>query len=323
MNNFLLSDGSRVHLIGDPHLGKSFKTGVPVHRLGEREFAQRVRFVHELHDDADIIVMVGDLFDHPAVTREVVLQAAMAALSAAENNPDVLYIYMRGNHDQARNLSKVGAWPLFRRMVADRHDNLIVCDEPTVVRKLAILPWEWERTTEQQVEVIKDQGPVEHAIGHWDLVQFDDDGDHMAPVASLRAAFGEIGLWSGHFHRPGVYPVDGVDVNCTGSMMPYAHGEDPYGEVYVTITAAEAAERTDLANKCVRILLQPGEKMPEIDCLALTRKVVGEAKSEKTVLLDDYDFQNALAERIKPLDETVRSFIQERININAASAAEE
>lgn len=326
MNDFQLSTGARVHLIGDPHLGKKFgqEQGVLLHRLGERETRQAAHFADELEADADVIVMIGDLFDTPYVSDAVIVAAARAALSAAERNSDVLYVFIAGNHDKPRNLALVGAWHAFREMTQGRLNNLIILDRPAHLGGLAFFPWEWDRRADDQVADLANAVGVEHAIGHWDLAVFDGKDDHLAPVAAMRAAWGTIGMWSGHYHVAGDYTVgDGV-VHCTGSMEPYAQGE---GDMYVTLTRAEALAADDLHDKHVRVLLAPGEDMPDIDCLALTHKRVrpeaDEEGTEITVSVDDFDFHRIVRERIQDRDPRVRGFIEERMSLNVSAAEEQ
>lgn len=312
---FTLADGRVVHLIGDPHLGRDFDKHAPLHRRGERAMTQAAHFSAELDEDADIIVEMGDLFDHHSVGRDVILAAARAALSGAERNPGVLFFFMAGNHDRPRNLSTIGAWSLFKKMVEHRLPNLIVVDTPLAAEGLAFFPWEWDRTALEQVKDLEG-ATVEHAIGHWDLSVFDGKDAHLVPVAAIRAAFGDVGIWSGHYHVAGSYTIEGYEVTCTGSMEPYAQGE---GDMYVTLTRAEALERDDLRNKCVRVVLAPGEEMPDIDCLALTHKRErSEEDDEETITADDLDFAELVKARIQDRDPVVRSFIEERMNLNVA-----
>lgn len=310
MNDFQLANGNRVHLIGDPHLGKKFEEGVPLHRRGERELGQALQFAAELETDAETIVMVGDLFDNPYVSDAVIVAAARAVLGAAERNPATMFVMLAGNHDKPRNLSLVGAWHAFREMTQDRLPNLIILDRPACVGGLAFFPWEWDRRADDQVQDIADAVGIEHAIGHWDLAVFDGKDDHLAPIAALREAFGDVGMWSGHYHKAGVYLEV---VNCTGSMLPYAHGE---GDLYVTLTREEALARDDLHDKHVRLLLAPGEDEPDIDCLALTHKRVRPENDEQpTVSVDDFDFHQIVRERINDRDPLVRGFIEERMSL--------
>src|SRR3546814_20896947 len=85
---------------------------------------------------------------------------------------------------------------------------------------------------------------------------FGGDDSHICPTAALKAKFGDgLTIYSGHYHLPGEYEVDGHTVVCTGSMEPYSHAEDPSGDLYVTLTLAELEARDDLHDKCVRVLL--------------------------------------------------------------------
>ena len=316
-NDFQLKSGARVHLIGDPHLGKKFdqQQGILPHRMGERESRQAAHFSSELESDADVIVMIGDLFDNPYVSDAVIVAAARATLSAAERNDNVLYVFMAGNHDKPRNLTLVGAWHAFREMTQGRLNNLIILDRPAHLGGLAFFPWEWDRRADVQVADLQGAVGVEHAIGHWDLSVFDGKDDHLAPVAALSEAFGDtVGLWSGHYHRAAVYPVGEGTVTCTGSMEPYAHGE---GDMYVTLTRAEALTRDDLHDKHVRVILAAGEDLPDLDALAVTHKRVREdvVEDEVTVSVDDFDFSRLVRERIKDRDPRVRGFIEERMSL--------
>jgi DNA repair exonuclease SbcCD nuclease subunit len=320
MTDFTLSDGVRVHLVGDPHIGRKFgvEQGVPRHRLGEREAKQAAHFAAELEAEADIIIMVGDLFDNAYVSDLVVVATANAVLAAAERNPDVLYVMFPGNHDLPKNLSAVGAWVSFRKMVEDRFDNLKVIEKPTNVFGIAVFPWEYDRRADEQITDLIGSGDVEAAVGHWDLSLFDEKDDHLAPVSELRAAFGEIDIYSGHYHKPGPYTVKGVTVHCTGSMEPYTHGEDPEGNLYVTLSLADALADPDaLKNKYVRVIVDQGEEIPEIDCLGLSHiRLQAEASVRDTLCLDDFDWQKILRERIEPLAAAVQDFIKERIHVD-------
>lgn len=323
MVDFVLSSGARVHLIGDPHIGVDFDRHAPAHRKGERASKQFACFTTELEADADIVVIVGDLFDDPMVPRKVVVSVADAIISAAERNEDVLYLVMAGNHDVPRNFSTVGAWPMFRRMVEDRLANIVAVTEPMIVNQLALFPWQWGVTAKEQLSRVS--GTAEAAIGHWDLAVFDGKDDHLAPVAELRAAFGDIPLYSGHYHVPGPYQIDGIEVTCTGSMQPVTHGEDPTSLFYVTVTRAEALLRDDLHDKHVRVRLAPGETMPDLDCLALThiREKAPAVAEEAPVSIEDFDFNRIVIERISKRDPVVQHFISERMKLNVPQTSEQ
>src|SRR5689334_22197562 len=113
----VLKNGGRVLLIGDPHLGKSFEAGVPLERRGEREKKQFTKF-HSLllGGGYDYVVIVGDLFDHPYVAYNVVLDTYRALVNAAAVNRRTRYVVMAGNHDMPRNIEATGAFHLLEAM---------------------------------------------------------------------------------------------------------------------------------------------------------------------------------------------------------------
>ena len=50
--------GHKFKLIGDPHLGRVFKTGVPTHRLGDRERLVEEQFYAEISDRTSVPVII-------------------------------------------------------------------------------------------------------------------------------------------------------------------------------------------------------------------------------------------------------------------------
>lgn len=306
----------KIHYIGDPHLGKIFKVGVPPHRRGERETKQMVRFVQELNEEADAIVMVGDLFDNPYVSRYVVVAAAQAALGAAMNNPHTEYWFIAGNHDMPRDLGTVAAWHTFEEIVNDRLPNLKALRFPQVTPSgIALFPWQWDALASDQVRALAEENNVHTVVGHWDLKIFDGKDDHLAPTRLIRQTWGDVLVVSGHWHVAGDYEVDGHTVHCTGSMEPYSHGEDPGEQMYITLTPEQAAVRTDLHDKCVRLVLPVGVEMPELDCLQLTALRQAEEKRD-TLSVDEFNWDSILFSRIKKMEPVVQTFVRERLHVS-------
>lgn len=306
-----LPTGEMAWLIGDPHLGKSFERGVPPHRRGEREKSQFARFVTELETpDVDYIVMVGDLFEHPHVGKPIVVAAAEAFLNAADRRPETSFIALAGNHDVPRDLTVVGAWSVFERIVSGRFDNMVVVSKPCVFGEMALLPWQWGVNAVDQLEWLTDDCLV--AIGHWDLQSFGGDDSHICPTQELHA-LGIETIYSGHYHLAGDYRVAGHTVHCTGSMEPYSHAEDPEGDIYVTLTLAEATDGRDLSDKFVRLDLEPGEVVPEdLDCQCLQRRV-SKPEAVEAEPMADFDWKEIMTQALSGLTVEVRDFIQERM----------
>jgi predicted phosphodiesterase len=307
-------------LIGDPHLGRDFRNGTPLHRRGEREAMQLAQFREELATpDVDLVVMVGDLFDKPFVPLNTIHQAVDAVVEAAQARPGVTFYFLAGNHDKSRQLAIKGAWELFS--VAVRWlSNVVILDQPACHDGIAFYPWQWDRTALEQVEHNHSHG-CKVAIGHWDLISFGGDDSHIAPTDALMAAHGaDVQIFSGHYHEEGIFKVGDVNVLCTGSMQPYTHAEDPNGDLYLTLTTEQLAgiDPDELRNKCVRVILNPGEEMPDVDCLQLTSKKA-DSEAEEVELgevgIGAFDLHAVLAEEFagNEVPDQVQGFIKERI----------
>lgn len=312
---FALSDGRTGQAIGDPHFGKKFEVGVPLAKRGMREASQAKDFREQLNANVDVVIVVGDVFDHPYVPYAAVDTVASALGNAARVNPETLYIVYPGNHDLPRDITKVGAFHDLVERLEGRYDNLHLVRRPMVVNDIAIFPWEWDRRADEQVSDLEGQKAIA-AFGHWDLQLFDGKDDHLAPTEALNKTFGEIPLYTGHIHTPGEYQVNGRTVTCTGSLQPYSHGEDPDSQLYVTMTLSEALSQPDghFKDKNVRILLEAGESLPVLDALSLIPKRIA-SKDEKqvTVSLEDFEWKSILQKAIDEMDPEVREFTLERM----------
>ena len=68
----------RIQIIGDPHFGKTFKTGVPTSKIGIREEYQLNTFKELLNtSDIDHFIIMGDLFDKFVVNNEILIKVYM------------------------------------------------------------------------------------------------------------------------------------------------------------------------------------------------------------------------------------------------------
>jgi len=309
-------DGSEAWLIGDPHFGLPFN-GTPLHRRGEREAMQLEDFRAQLRTpDVFAVVMVGDLFDKPFVPLTAVVAVANEVRAAALERPGVLIICLAGNHDKSRQLGVRGAWELFELAVGWM-SNVCIVNEPTAIEGMMLYPWQWGVSAVEQVETYGSCACAV-AIGHWDLKSFGGDDSHVCPAKMLRDLNPDVQIFSGHYHEPGPYEVDGIEVFCTGSMQPYTHGEDPDGKLYVTLPLEEALARAEeLKDMCVRVVLQPGETLPQIDCLQLTqmRADAEVQEMEVSVSMGNFDIHAVLTEEFaeNQVPDQVQDFIKERM----------
>jgi DNA repair exonuclease SbcCD nuclease subunit len=294
----------RIHTIGDPHLGKRFVNGVPLHRRGEREKMVRERFVDELLVPCDFNVCMGDLLDKMVVDIATVLFAADEYRHAAAVRPNTLFIVLRGNHDASRDADKRSSFDLFRELVRGVPNIVVVDDCASSIGDLLFFPWHPFKTAAEVVEQIpadeyrrfrNGQHPI--CFGHWDIKDFDGQNTNLVPVEQLKK-LQPAQVITGHYHKAGVYDVDGLQVEVTGSLQPYAHGEETDESLYVTRKLEELGDDLSIyKDKCLRVLLKPGQSLPDvgIDCLQLTVKRVAEdgtiEPEDVSVELDPFDLR--------------------------------
>lgn len=294
----------RVKTIGDPHLGRTFTNGVPLHRRGEREANVEGHFIIELlnAEGYDLCVCMGDLFDSIRVDNSTLKFAIDAYIKAAEKNPDTKYFILRGNHDGSRDVDVVSSFELFAQALrlAARPNITVVDDRPVEIDGHLFVPWHPFKTSEEMLEGLT--GPYECVYGHWEIQSYGGDDHMLLPYEKLAQITKKV--VTGHVHQPQTFERDGLEVVVTGSMQPYSHAEDLTGERYMTLTLEELENiKVDLRDKCVRLLLRDGEDMPEVpDCLQFTvKRVTSDEVKVEEVELGNFDLK-------KIYDEVMQEF---------------
>lgn len=296
-------NGLRVAPLGDPHLGKKFVNGVPLHRRGEREGMQWAAFEAHLDTECDVHVTMGDLFDKAVVPLAVILRAYHAYMAAARRNRDTTYVILMGNHDGARDADFRSAFDVLTELIGD-HDQICVAREEAATLSrpkfenvtLGFCPWHPFKTAAEIIATLPDN--VDAVFGHWDLISFTKDAHNYLPVEWLQAR-PHIQVFTGHDHKRRTEVVERVPVEVVGSMQPYAHGEDAENSLdpmYLTLTLDQLDDR-DLTDKCVRLDLRPGEDVPELDCLQLQVRRVKETgePEELSVEFEAFDMMGLFA----------------------------
>lgn len=294
-------DIPNVTFLGDAHLGRNFVEGVPLDRRGEREELVWQQFEKELTGTTTLHSQVGDLFDKFDVPNEVILRAANIYLAAARRFPSTQFTILKGNHELSRSNLKVSALAIFKAIVSTQ-ENIHVFTEPTVFRNVGFLPCDSFKSAKEQAEALATSGSnLDFIVTHCDTEAWGSDTHNVLPLDQLKHLTKII--VNGHEHVPRTFQSQGVTVHVTGSLQPYSHGEDPEHTMYLTLTPSELAV-TDVSQKCVRVVLQPGEEGPPIpDCLAykvmLSTQPLDEAP-DITVEFEEFDttkiFKDILAE---------------------------
>jgi len=272
-------------ILGDPHLGRTFVHGVPLHRRGEREAMLWRDFAQSLSSvAAPLHICMGDLFDRAVVSYDTIVSAARLYMHAAAKFPEKKFIILRGNHDTSRDADKVSAFDVFSMIVVGA-ENIRTVSQPQNIDGYWFFPWDPVRSAAELVKTYATPAPG--AFGHWDIT---GDQHNLIPVQELAAA-GIAKAHTGHTHLPQKFSRVGVEVIVTGSMQPMAHGEDPEERLYVTRSLAEVeADPEAFKEKCLRVDLKPGEAFDmEIDCLQLTVRRPAEELADETVVLGDFD----------------------------------
>ena len=283
MNKIVKIGALKVGILGDTHLGKTFRNGVPLHRMGEREEMVWSAFGRSLNraGEVDYHVHMGDLFDKPHVPYAVLLRAARLYRAAAKLRPITTFVVINGNHDISRDADVVSAFDLFAELVEDV-PNIKVCNRhPFSSRGLLFVPW-----NPQGYADLHTPQNVVAAFGHWDVVAFGDT-TNLVPLDVLKG----MQIFTGHDHNPRI-TADGVDV--VGSMQPFSFGEDEAQWMYKTFLfdEFEAVDKSTLRDCCVRVYCTPGEKIEEIpDCLQFQIKMVEEEVVDVEVNYDDFDIE--------------------------------
>ena len=285
-----------VAFLGDTHLGRRFRTGVPLQRLGEREDLIREDFYNSLtRQQPEIHIHLGDLFDKPVVSPDDVLFAAAVYTSAANTYQGTMFYILLGNHDASKNSELKTSFDLFEAIMAP-FKNVVCVKEPMLVDGIGLCPYNVFGTAEDYLRRILAEGTPELVVGHWDIAFGDANliPTHLMQEAGITKAV------TGHDHLKRMERRHGVDITVFGSMQPYSHAEDATGEWYVTVELDEAL-KGDFTNKNLRVLLKEGEVLPvDIDCLSIIgKRVASDDKIEvDTTSFEQFDLRAALMDAI-------------------------
>ena len=310
-------NGVRVALLGDVHLGRVFKNGVPLDRRGEREQMVRTQFHNELHNsESEILIQVGDLFDGFRVELNEVVFAADTIRDAAVFHPDRHFFFLAGNHDLAKDTDRISSLELVERLLSDLPNVHFVITVPLMWTNPDILMVPWSPVT-PAADIIGNVLPSlqpDLIVGHWDRQEIAGEFN-LIPLDKLAALTRRV--VSGHDHTPAEFMHGDLEVTYVGSMQPYSHGEDPTGKLYVTRTVAEVeADPSLFHDLCLRILVGDKETPPtDVDCLQLTLKKIGSEDSDLTVDFEDGLNMAALFDEcLEGIDADVVSTVKVKFN---------
>ena len=248
-------------VLGDVHLGKVFRTGVSPDMRGWREEQVFIAFSQHLMAAVETnrhFVQVGDLFDTFRVPNEIVLRAAQAVRRCAEMRPGKMFIFLAGNHDEARDTDKVSSFRIFGEMLCDLDNVEIIRGDADTLMFENCLFVGFNAFRSPAEQLAKYDGPFDAVFGHWDVVDVGAENPQLMPFNRLQEITKLVVTGHDHLPRHIEYGQGEVRVLVTGSMQPYSHAEDPDEEIYVTRTAEQVmTDPTLYDGKFLRVLLAP------------------------------------------------------------------
>ena len=306
--------GHKFKLIGDPHLGRVFKTGVPTHRLGDRERLVEEQFYAEISDRTSVpVIIMGDLFDKYSVPESLVLWAADKLNEAAEWKK--IYV-LRGNHDLSRDEEKRGSFDVLEKLCPNVVFVKGVWEIQLENGYLALFGYDAFKSATELANQLTVNCNYLAAFGHYDLTSHGSDFN-LVPT-EVFAALKIPTVYTGHIHRAQTIERHGVTVHAVGSMQPYAHGEQAEGDLlYQTLTLDEFNARNpeDFLDVNLRILLKGDEVFDtQLDCLSLVFKHIAEDDAEPLeVAYDSFNSDNILTECLDGVSANLADWIRTRL----------
>lgn len=317
--------GHSFKLIGDPHIGRVFKTGVPLTRLGDREKMVQDQLASELlsNDNTPVIIM-GDLFDKYSIPDSLVLWLSEVLNETASFKK--VYI-LRGNHCVSKDVNKRGSFDVLERLCPEvvfvNTYNLI--NLPQHAGSLILFGYDAFKSAKELAEEIPDNLNYLAAFGHWDLTAHGEDTHNLVPVGVL-AAKGIKTAYTGHIHKPQQLKIQGVEVIVVGSLQPYAHGEElPDETLYQTLHKEEVEELLEendnhFADVNLRVLVTPESSWTaEVpNCLSFQVKLLAanadaDDLSDLEVGYEEFSTTNIVNKNLAGVSENLTAHIHERL----------
>lgn len=317
-----------IQTIGDIHAGKSFRSGVPKSRLGEREEHLYRTFEKYLNTDAKAIVAMGDLFDKTVVSNECLNRIINIIQESCLKNKNTKYFILSGNHDFTKDKDKVSSFDLLIKYFESANiSNLHIISKYTesFCSDLGICLYFSHYDPFASLDSLNKvprslpNTKLKIAFGHWDVTDFSAISgtekfiNRSIPKVILKN-FDLI--FTGHEHKPRKEVVETKPVYVTGSMLPYAFGEQLESEFsqYIVLSISElnkalAKNKEKFKNTNVRILYKTNEELPvAFPCLSRTSKCIDQPKPTNDIISNDpvlktndepLSFSKAFLDRLK------------------------
>lgn len=305
-NPVLEIDGIRIGIIGDVHIGKTFRTGVPKDRLGERESMILSQLKDLLRRPVNYTVIVGDLFDKIRVSNSDLYNLITIIEEALKEDPERIIVIINGNHDMPKETDRISSFQLFEKYFnSNSFKNLKIVSKHlkqnfvSATDDLLLYFSHYNAFLSLDQEVPKEDFDFAScfkykvAFGHWETIDFGSDHFIDRDVPALVKDNFDVVI-TGHEHKPKLTLLDDTPVLTSGSMQPYAYGEELPAETefYCTLKTEEVNKCLEdnpdyFINSYVRILTQDGDNLPQdFKCLGRTLKALPKKDSNPSLDLE-------------------------------------
>ena len=289
-----------IQTIGDPHLGRHWRNNQK-HRLGDREENVKETFVKLLNEPSDVTVIMGDLLDKVVITNEWFSFILATLKKACNNTPNKQYVILNGNHDEVKDKSRISSFSLiedyFKNLntilnltfVSSCNVNFFINSVNTSLVFTNYNPFKSSKNSFDDIKM-DSNSVLKIAFGHYDIDHYDfiDNSkfiDHSIPDF-IKNNYDLV--VNGHFHKPTTI-IDPIPIVVTGSMQPYAFGEEipEDDKYYVTLNIDEIKNILDkdseaFINSNVRIMYNKGDDLlSPFNCYSITYKLIQQLPSEK------------------------------------------
>jgi len=290
----------RIKKLGDPHMGRTFN-GLSLLARKYMQDQQELALRKSLDTEVDYHICMGDLFDKHSVDNKTVETVYTCYNQAAEQHPGTQYLILAGNHDVTNNSLKVSSLEILRKMLQHRKNITFVINQPhdehTGTHRMLFVPYNPMVTYEEALESFHDEYNV--IFTHWNTTNYGQDHIPVMPFERLAEITDHV--INGHEHIAKTIHVGDLEVEGTGSMLPYGFSEDPTGKYFLTVHEDDM-EGVDFKNKIVRIKYD-GDVPPVLDgALHVTSLSTRDNRGEIVHLDDEFDLKNLFDKAMKDND---------------------
>ena len=288
--------------IGDPHLGRNYRNNLK-HRLGDREESIKKTFIDLLNLESNVTVIMGDLLDKVVISNEWLTFIRDTLAVIALKNPHRVFVILNGNHDEVKDKRRVSSFQLLEKYFERyKGNNLIFVSHESLNVPLPDFNLNLFFTNYDAFDTIDDLLTIEDlninkdylnvAFGHFEIEAFDSTKFINREIPNLLLDNFDL-IVTGHIHKPSVTNVKGKTVIVTGSMQPYAFGEEIEGEdnFYKTLSFSEFTRILDFnpdafINTNLRVHYSKNDELIDfINCLSINYILVNDESNIQNTII--------------------------------------